>query len=163
MDAQQENTQAVGGTSSQTAKALSARLFAVQGVYQFLLNQTSMRTVLAQYLEDAEDAEVEGEKLVTPDGRLLKKILLGVDGRLNDLGDILSHHYKKNREGETVQPEILLKSILLCGAYEILAHDDIDAPIIINDYLNVAHGFYEKGEVSLINGILDSVSKALRS
>ncbi len=58
--------------------------------------------------------------------------------------------------------EPLLKSILLCGVTELLSHQDIDAPIIIDDYLNVTHAFYEKQQVSFVNGILDKVASSLR-
>lgn len=146
---------------SETAKALSARLYAVQAVYQIMQNATPVKDVLQQYLDKAEDMEIDGEKIVTPNGALLKKILLGVDARAKDLEGILEANYQQNKETKP-KLEPLLQSIALCGAYELLDNQDIDSPIIINDYLNVTHGFYEKGEVSLINGVLDAVSKAVR-
>jgi len=59
-------------------------------------------------------------------------------------------------------PEKLLQSILLCGIYEIMAHSDVDAPIIINDYVDVAHAFYDGGESKLVNAVLDRATKNLR-
>ena len=59
--------------------------------------------------------------------------------------------------------EPLLKSILLCGICEILAHQDIDAPLIIDDYLNITHAFYEQPQVSFVNGILGKVAPLLRA
>ncbi|PCJ02787.1 MAG: hypothetical protein COB14_00805 [Alphaproteobacteria bacterium] len=58
--------------------------------------------------------------------------------------------------------EPLLKSILLCGVCELLEHQDTDAPIIINDYLNVTHAFYEQQQVNFVNGVLGKVSSVLR-
>lgn len=58
--------------------------------------------------------------------------------------------------------EPLLKSILLCGVCELLEHQDIDAPLIINDYLNVTHAFYEQQQVNFVNGVLGKVSSVLR-
>ena len=51
----------------------------------------------------------------------------------------------------------------MCAACELLINTQIDTPIIINDYLNVAHGFFEQGEVTLINAILDKVAKSARN
>ncbi|MEM7679892.1 MAG: transcription antitermination protein NusB, partial [Pseudomonadota bacterium] len=53
---------------SETAKALSARLYAVQAVYQIMQNATPVKAVLQQYLDKAEDMEIDGEKIVTPNG-----------------------------------------------------------------------------------------------
>lgn len=148
---------------SKTAKNLSARLCAVQATYQIMQNQKPAKEVLEQYLERAknDEMEIDGEKLVTPDGALFKKILLGVDERAADIKSILEAHYQKNK---TVKSKLdtLLQAILLCATYELLSHQDIDSPIIINDYLNVTHGFYDKGEVSLINGMLDSIAKVVK-
>lgn len=58
--------------------------------------------------------------------------------------------------------EPLLKSILLCGVCELLEHQDIDAPLIINDYLNVTHAFYEQQQVNFVNGVLGKVTSVLR-
>ena len=59
--------------------------------------------------------------------------------------------------------EPLLSAILICGTYELLAHGEIDAPIIIADYLHVTHGFFEGSESKLVNGVLDALAKELRS
>lgn len=147
-----------------TAKALSARLHAVQALYQMMQNgEATAAQVLDQYLDDArKGVEIDGEELVQPDGALFKAIFLGAQGRSEELGEVISANFQKGKEGKNTQIEPLLKAILLAASYELLAHNEIDAPIIINDYLNVTHGFYEQGEVNLVNGVLDSVGKALR-
>jgi len=140
---------------SAKAKAVSARLSAVQALYQADQNKQSMRAVLDEYLRHRSDMEIEGEKLVQPDGALLKKILYGVDERRPELESIIDANLKKDAQDRTVEP--LLRAILICGTYELLIQE-IDSPIIINDYLNVAHSFYDRNEVALINGVLDSIS-----
>ena len=138
------------------AKALSARLRAVQGLYQADYNKQSTRAVLDEFLRHRKDMEIDGEPLVVPDGALLKKILYGVDERRQELEEVVNANLKKDAEDRVVEP--LLRAILMCGAYELLVQEQ-DSPIIINDYLNVAHSFYERGEVALVNGVLDSISK----
>jgi N utilization substance protein B len=39
---------------------------------------------------------------------------------------------------------------------------DVDAPLIISDYLNVTHSFYDQGESKLVNAVLESVRVAVR-
>ncbi len=145
---------------SQKAKALSARLMAVQAVYQMRYTKEPLKSVYQEFITHRKEPEVDGEKLVPPDGRLFKQILYGVEERYVELDSVLSANLKKDASDREV--ELLLEAILLCGAYELLVQTDIDAPIIINDYLNVGHAFYDKNEVALINGVLDSVAKAFR-
>lgn len=140
---------------SAKAKAVSARLSAVQALYQADQNKQSMRAVLDEYLRHRSDMEIDGERMVTPDGALLKKILFGVDERRPELEAIIDSNLNKDAQDRKVEP--LLRSILICGCYELLIQE-VDAPIIINDYLNVAHSFYDRNEVALINGVLDSIS-----
>lgn len=144
---------------SAKAKAVSARLSAVQALYQADQNKQSMRAVVEEYLSHRSDMEIEGQRLVQPDGVLLKKILYGVDERRPELEAVIDANLRKDAQDRTVEP--LLRSILICGAYELLVQE-VDAPIIINDYLNVAHSFYERNEVALINGVLDSVSTVFK-
>lgn len=145
---------------SQMTRNLSARLLAVQALYQMKHNKQSVKTVYNEYVTHRSEQEVDGEKLVKPDSVLFKKILYGVEERFVELDSVIRANLKKDASDRVVEP--LLFSILVCGAYELLAHTDIDAPIIINDYLNVGHAFFEKNEVALINGVLDSVSKVFR-
>lgn len=141
---------------SSRAKRLSARLSAVQAVYQSSQSQQTLRAVCAEYLQHRSAMEVDGEALVSPDGALLKKILYGVEERRSELEAIVDANIKKDASDRIIEP--LLRAILLCGSYELLVKD-FDAPIVINDYLNVAHTFYDRGEAALINGVLDSISK----
>jgi N utilization substance protein B len=144
--------------SSPKAKNLSARLMAVQGVYQAMQNGKGLHDIFEEYQLRKNPVDIDGEPLVAPDGTLLKKILLGVEERRADLDAMIKANYSKQDKG--LEP--LLQAILLCGAYELISPGEFDQPIIINDYLNVTHSFYEAGEVGLINGILDSIAKTTK-
>lgn len=148
---------------SKSAQSRSTRLVAVQTLYGVLHTGESMREAVADVLSRSDKLEVHGELLVQPNAILLQKILIGVNDRKKDLDAIIDEHLKKGNPDKKGETELLLRSILLCGTFELLAHDDIDTPIIINDYIDVAHGFYEKGQVNLVNAILDSTAKLLRN
>ena len=140
------------------ARAIAARLAAVQALYQSWQNEQSIASVRREYLEHRLEMDIDGEKLVQFDGALFKNIMTGLEKRKDGLHDIISANYKKPLS----EIEPLLRSIMFCGACELLVNSGTDAPIIINDYLNVAHGFYSPSEVSLVNGVLDSVAKIIR-
>ncbi|MDB5491374.1 MAG: nusB family protein [Micavibrio sp.] len=155
------STQPKKPQGSKKAQAAAARLAAVQAVYQILTNEQDAQSVLSEYKLHRLGKDIDGEAMVTPDGVLLEAVVTGVYDRMNALEDAITSAFQKAGKSKPAEP--LLISILLCGAYELLAHLDIDAPLIVSDYLNVTHAFYEQGEAKLVNGILDTIKKAIRS
>ena len=62
-----------------------------------------------------------------------------------------------------VRFEVLLRTILRAGTYELLERVEIPPRVIINEYLEVTHAFYAENEASLVNGILDKLAQKLRA
>jgi len=155
-----ENEQSAEKAAPQNLKNASARLMAVQAFYQLMQNQKPVRDVYEEYLEHRVAQVIDEYEVAQPDGALLKRILYGVDERYIEVETIVKANLKKDASDRVVEP--LLYAVFMCGAYEILVHTEFDAPIIINDYLNVGHAFFEKNEVALVNGVLDSLVKVLR-
>lgn len=147
---------------SATARKKAARLMAVQAVYQIAVNAKEAPFVIDEYLFLRKNMEVEGETMVEPDDSLFKAIVMGVAERRGDLADIVTAN-RPRKEGQVpAADEPLLNAVLLCGAYELLSHQDIDYPILISSYVDVAKAFFTGHEPSLINGVLDSVRKVTR-
>ncbi len=136
-------------------KSLCARLAAVQAIYQNSQNKQPIKDLINEYLVYRSDMIIDGEAMSKPDGVLLKNILLGVDARKNDLTPIVKEHLKKGDEQRRIEP--LMMAILMCASYELMVQD-VDAPIIINDYLNIGHNYYGPKEVGLMNAILDKIA-----
>ena len=147
---------------SPTAMRNAARLMAVQAVYQMAVNKEEPALVVNEYLGLRKNMDVDGETLVAPDESLFRDIVIGVAERIGDLAEIVAAN-KTQREGQLPQNEPLLQSVLLCGTYELLSHQDIDFPIIISGYVDVAKAFFTGHEPGLVNGILDSVRKVVRA
>ncbi|MCF8496312.1 MAG: transcription antitermination protein NusB [Alphaproteobacteria bacterium] len=148
---------------SNNLKAASARLAAVQVIYEATYGLEPVEHILRRHAGEHAGQYGDGELLAEPDLEILGSTVRGVHERRVELEDLIRANMSgKGGEGAK-ETEPLLQSILLAGTYEILAHHKIDTPIIINDYLNVTHAFYEKGEVGLVNGILDAIAGVLRS
>ncbi|MGZ9097730.1 MAG: transcription antitermination protein NusB [Micavibrio sp.] len=145
---------------SKIARSSAARLAAVQAVYQILSNQQSADSVIAEYRLHRLGQPVEGAAMVTPDGDLFQTIVSGVYERMNALEDMIAAALQKNGKSKPSEP--LLMAVLLCGAYELLDNRAVDAPIILSDYLNVTHAFYEQGESRLVNAVLDAIKAVIR-
>ena len=154
-------TQTIKKTGSAKARNSSARLFAVQALYQALHSDKRPMSMVEEYLKHNVGMDLTGEDapepspMVTPDETLFKSIMAGVDSRYDELIGFIKLHLPNFDD-----KELLLKSILLCGAYEILAHTDLDKALLISEYIHVTKAFFEGAESKLVNAVLDSLSKA---
>ncbi len=146
---------------SAVARKKAARLMAVQAIYQMAVNNREPAFVIDEYIFLRKNMEVDGEKMVEPDESLFRDIVLGVTERHTDLTGIVAANRPK-REDQVIADEPLLQAHLLCGTYELLAHQDIEFPVIISGYVDVAKAFFEGHEPKLINAVLDSVRKVTR-
>ena len=143
-------------TGSAKARNSSARLFAVQAIYQSLQLQKRPMALVDEYLSHnvgmdlSQDGDVS--EMVSPDETLFKSIMAGVDGRRDELEMFIKPHLPNFDD-----KEMLLKSILLCGAYEILSHTDLDRALVISEYLHIAKAFFDGAESKLVNAVLDKI------
>ena len=147
-------------SGSKIARLSAARLSAVQAVYQMMTNDQSAKSVVDDYIIGGRLGQpVDGAAMVAPDRELFSRLVSGVGEKRVELEGFI----RAAQEGKSkTVAEPLLQSILLCGTYELFAIRETDTPVIISDYLNVTHAFYDQGEAKLVNGILDKIRSAVR-
>lgn len=155
-----ESAQPKKPQGSKIARASAARLAAAQAVYQIITNEQTADAVVNEYRLYRLGKPVDDVEMVTPDGVLFEMIVKGVYERLNLLEEMIADAAGKGGKKKPSEP--LLLSIMLCGAFELLASPEVDAPVILSDYINVTHAFYEQGETKFVNGVLDAIKKATR-
>ena len=56
----------------------------------------------------------------------------------------------------------VLRALLRAGAAELSMADGPPARVVINEYLDVAHGFFDGDEPRMANGVLDRLARLLR-
>lgn len=145
------------------ARSSAARLAAVQALYQVDLGSAGVDEVLRTVSSHAEGAgaELDEQRRLDADPLLLSEIVRGVAsdrGRIDEMiQGALDPKWKVERF------ELLLRTILRAGVYELLGRPHVPARVIINEYLDVAHAFYEQVETNLVNAVLDRVAKILRA
>lgn len=139
----------------------TARLAAVQALYEMDLAGAEADPVLQEFLEkrwvnsDGDDA-----LLAEPDAKLLTNIVRGVSASRDDLDSRLESALTEAWPPERL--ETLLRAILRAGVYELTAHNDVPALVVITEYVEVAHAFFEGKERGLVNGVLDRLARSLR-
>lgn len=56
----------------------------------------------------------------------------------------------------------VLRALLRAGGAELTMKDGPPARVVINEYLDVAHGFFDGEEPRMANGLLDKLARAFR-
>lgn len=148
--------------SSHTGKRL-ARLAAVQALYQSTYEQQDP----LQIVRDSIDGDFfclygddEAPLPEAPDKELYCRIVEGVVTHLEELDGMIAGALDERMASKSF--ERLLQTILRSGAFELHHHGDIPVGAIINDYVDVAHAYYNGREPGLVNGILDKLAGKLR-
>ncbi len=147
-------------TGSQKARNSAARLLAVQAVYQMHKNDQSAKTIIPEFLEHRTGIDIDGDEMVTPDIDHFSNVISGVEENIEQLSQMVKLNRPKEG-GSDMEP--LLKAIFLCGAYELMVLQSLDAPLIIAEYVHVTQAFYDDNEAKLVNAVLDSISKTVRN
>jgi len=151
-------------SNANAAKRL-ARLVAVQVLYQASYEQEALAAIVKHSLDEA-DAVLNGEggegAIITerPDAELLSRIVQGVTKDKEILEGLLAGAL--DAKFSSARMEVLLRSILLAGVYELHSHGEIASSIIISDYVDVARAFFQAKEPGLVNAVLDKLAKTLR-
>lgn len=148
--------------SSSNARNTAARLAAVQALYQMKSNHEPVAQVIEEYRQHRLGKPLDELEAVKPDSLLFERILKGIVEHTETVHEMLATALTKDGQQKAVPSEPLLNSILSCGAYELMSHQDIDAPILIDDYLNITHAFYDQGEHKLVNAVLDRIKTMTR-
>lgn len=150
-------------TPSNAAKRL-ARLVAVQALYQSNFAEEPLGEILQRSLEETDailnSEEDENRIKERPDAELVRDIARGTTANLSSLEEMLAGVL--DQRFSSGRMEILLKMILCAGAYELHHHGNIDSAIIISDYVDVTHAFFNGKEPGLVNAVLDKLASKLR-
>ena len=59
--------------------------------------------------------------------------------------------------------EALLRAVLRAGAFELDQRKDIPARVVVSEYVDVAHAFVDRDETGMVNAVLDTLARQLRT
>lgn len=145
----------VGGPRS------AARLAAVQALYQLAMSdEPKPKVVVEEYINHRLGAEIEGDQYVAADADLFGDIVLGGWERREEIDGTITGCLSS--DWSLARLENIIHAIFRAAGYELVARPDVPTAVIINEYVDVAHGFYERAEASFVNGVLDKFAKAVR-
>ena len=120
---------------------------AVQLMYSFILKNDVIDDLLNSFFEIEHD---------TPINKGFLKRLVARFADNSDLSNVFA------QAGINVSHTPLIIMCVLKVAVIELFFEKTDAPVIINEYLNIAKCFVDKKELAFINVVLDKISKVIR-
>ena len=128
-----------------------ARLFAVQSIYLLTIRSNAS-------LDDALQACSQDE----PFHKELYKDLVQywLDNR-EDIQTLVRKHLPERWSFDRL--DFVLAAIVQTGVCELRKYTDLDTALILNEYIDIGHAFFQEGEHKLIHGILHGIAAEIRS
>ena len=147
----------------------SARLSAVQALYEIDMTGVTAEPVLQEFLKDRWKPRpdmLEGDEenllnLASPDCALMAEIIRGVSAMRDDLDGIIGPALSSEWTIERL--EVILRATLRAGTFELHSMAKVPAKVVINEYVNVAKAFFDDNKPGLVNGVLDKIARVLRT
>jgi len=146
---------------SRNSKSRSAaRLAAVQALYQMDMEKVGLARLLDEFHAHRLGAEIEDAQYAEAEVDFFDDVVAGVNARRAEIDALidgkLGEMWKMGRLDKT------MLQILRCGTYELIARTDIPTGAVIDEYMDVAHAFFDKKDAKFVNGLLDAVAKDVR-
>ena len=137
-------------------KKSSARLFAVQILFEMEINGKKINSILERLTDEYLIEISRLNKTEKADKNHLIKILKGVTKNQKDI-DL---NINDNLIGWSLSRiDSVSRAILRSALYELRECNDIPVKVVINEYIEISKSFFEGDEPNFINGILDKILK----
>jgi N utilization substance protein B len=153
----------------QSRPRTASRVAAVQALFQGEQAQDSAEAVIEQFIRHRlgalPDQDGPGDSFDeghVPDAQvdLFRQIVLTATARQDVIDPLLADSLPADWKLERLDP--VLRALLRAGSAELSLGDGPPAKVVINEYLDVAHGFFTGDEPRLANGVLNNVARKLR-
>ena len=133
------------------------RLVAVQALFQIEQTGASPTSVVLEFLNHRLKDKESGLSKV--DTTFFAKLTEGAWAAHDSSDEVICGALKAGWPFDRI--ESVTRAILRAALYELLETKTPTA-VIIDEYLNITHDFFDDKEVSFVNGILNAIAKKIR-
>ena len=144
-----------------TKARAAARLAAVQALYQHDMEATPIVQLLHEFHQHRLGATIEDAEYAEADVDFFDDVVKGTLARGMEIDSLITTKLASGWSLDRLDKP--MKAILRCGTYELIARADVPVGAVITEYVDVAHAFYDKRESGFVNGLLDAISKDVRT
>lgn len=138
----------------------AARMGAVQALYQMDVAGTPIAEVIDEFVNVHFVAPEAKEAVGGADPVFFADILRGVVRRQRDIDPMIDQALAIG--WRLLRVDSTLRAILRAGVLELMERPDVPGRVVINEYINIAHAFFDGEEPRVVNGILDRLARRLR-
>jgi N utilization substance protein B len=139
--------------ASQSRRA--ARLTAVQALYQMELAGMGAGEVTEEFVE------YRFAEAGNPDEEFFRAIVAGVPQHQVEIDTAIAGCLSEN--WNLARVDSILRAILRAAAFELIARRDVPAKVVIDEYVGIAHDFFEGDEPGFVNAALDRMARRKRA
>jgi len=148
-------------TPARSQSRSAARLAAVQALYQREMEATALPRLLKEFHDHRLGQEIEDVHYADAEIAFFDDIVLGTEQYHEDIVERLTARLS---DGWTLaRLDKTLTQILRAGVYELMFEKDVPTATVINEYVDVAHAFFDSKDAKFVNGILDAVARDVRN
>src|SRR5262249_61356168 len=137
-----------------------ARLAAVQALYQMDLAETDLAAVIEEFKRHRLSEDAEEGSAQDADPEHFARVLKGVVRRQRDVDPMIDQQLAEG--WRLYRVDSIVRAILRAGSFELLELTDVPPRVVISEYIDVAHAFFEGDEPKVVNGVLDQLARKLR-
>ncbi|WP_086551888.1 transcription antitermination factor NusB [Acetobacter orientalis] len=151
--------------SSAQRPRTAARVAAVQALFQIEQNDERADTVIQQFLVHRFGTTLDNETyndgyIPEADTRLFSSIVKQSVSQRGTILELLSETLPSTWPVSRLDP--VLRALFQAAIGEAL-EKDLPSGVLINEYLDIAHGFFSGDEPKLVNGVLDTLVKRINA
>ena len=148
-------------TRTRTASGVAA----VQALFQSEQAGDNPETVIDQFVrhrlgEVPGGAGFEDGRVPDAEVPLFARIVRGTIRQQETIDTMLTNVLPADWPLARIDP--VLRALLRAGAAELAMADGPPARVVINEYMDIARGFFEGGETGMANAVLDRLARQLR-
>jgi len=141
-----------------------SRVAAVQALFQSEQGPTSPETVIDEFIRfrlgKQDDDSFEDGRIPDVDVKLFTRIVRAATEQQDRIDPLIVDALSEDWPIHRLDP--VLRALMRAGAAELCMAEGAPAKVVINEYLDVAHGFFEGDEPRMANGVLDRLAHVLR-
>jgi N utilization substance protein B len=144
----------------------ASRVAAVQALFQSEQAQENPETVIDQFIrhrlgETAAEHGYEDGRIPDAEVPLFAQIVRGAVRQQDAIDAMVTEALPAEWPLARIDP--VLRALLRAGGAELTAIGGVPAKVVINEYLDIARGFFIGPEPGLANAVLDRLARVLRS
>lgn len=125
------------------------------------ISGAGLTEVVAEYENFRLGREIDGETYLEADLSWFRGIVAGVVKDQKQIDPII--HQALTKDWPLSRIDSTLRAVLRAAVFELTKRPDVDARVVVTEYVEVAKAFFETEEPKMVNGVLDRVARQLRA